>query len=108
MEIKFKKIRFFKTIIFVSSIIFILAAWQYSKYIEIDACLDAGGRYNYELSKCECENPNYMPPMQQTPFNMVLSTILFSLFPSALFFVIASMISKYFGGLPNQRLKLTE
>jgi hypothetical protein len=108
MEIKLKKIRFFKTIIFASSIIFMIAAGQYSKYIEIDSCLDAGGRYNYELSKCECENPNYSPPIQQTPFKTVLITILFSLFPSAMFFVVASIISKYFGGLPNQALKLTE
>ena len=31
----------------------IFAGYQFMTFIEIDSCLDSGGRYNYQLSECE-------------------------------------------------------
>jgi predicted secreted protein len=104
-----KIIQFIKTILFILSIIiFYATARQYLKFNDMDDCLDRGGRYNFETSKCECEDQNYLPPMERVPIRTILFTMVISFLPSGLFFVLTRAILNRISGLPNQRFKLTE
>ena len=43
-----------KRLIFVGIVLILILGVQWIiQYLKIDACLDKGGRWNYELEKCE-------------------------------------------------------
>ena len=109
MELTFINIRFFKTCLAISIIVFGVSAWQCFRFMEVDSCLDAGGRYNYETSKCDCSDPTYMTPIQRAPIRTLSMIFTLSLLLSVVVFILSYLFIKYIvGGLPNQALKLTK
>jgi len=51
----FNKIKTYLIVLVVIATLFCLSIWLFnnSEYLKVDRCLDSGGRFDYEIKKCE-------------------------------------------------------